>query len=100
MMTNFDCSTMWMKNCYQVADAFNVDPLYLQHKHDNEVIDFRHLQIPLGRKFRSLKLWFVFRLLGVKAIQENVRKVSFVTIFHNHAFTCVVPSVSVCLGFI
>ena len=46
MMTNFDCSPLWMKNCHLVADAFNVDPVYLQHKHDNEVIDFRHLQIP------------------------------------------------------
>ena len=76
MMTNFDCSPLWMKNCHLVADAFNVDPVYLQHKHDNEVIDFRHLQIPLGRRFRSLKLWFVFRLLGVKALQDNCRKVS------------------------
>ncbi|KAF6036397.1 DDC [Bugula neritina] len=73
MMTNFDCSAMWFKDCHLVANAFNVDPLYLQHKHDNEVIDFRHLQIPLGRRFRSLKLWFGFRLLGVKALQENIR---------------------------
>ena len=79
MMTNFDCSPLWMKNCHLVADAFNVDPVYLQHKHDNEVIDFRHLQIPLGRRFRSLKLWFVFRLLGVKALQDNCRKVSSTT---------------------
>jgi len=41
MMTNFDCSAMWFKDCHLVANAFNVDPLYLQHKHDNEVIDFR-----------------------------------------------------------
>ena len=41
MMVNFDCSALWMKDCYAVADAFNVDPLYLQHKHDQSVIDFR-----------------------------------------------------------
>ena len=41
MMVNFDCSALWMKDCYAVADAFNVDPLYLRHKHDQSVIDFR-----------------------------------------------------------
>lgn len=41
MMLNFDCSAMWMKDSYQVSDAFNVEPLYLKHKHQEEVIDFR-----------------------------------------------------------
>lgn len=35
---------------------------------------FQHWQIPLGRRFRSLKLWFVLRLLGVKYLQEYIRK--------------------------
>ncbi|XP_067941522.1 aromatic-L-amino-acid decarboxylase-like [Watersipora subatra] len=73
MMVNFDCSAMWMKDYYMVADAFSVEPLYLQHKHDQSFVDFRHLQIPLGRRFKSLKLWFVFRLLGVEALQQNIR---------------------------
>ena len=75
MMVNFDCSALWLKDYDLVADAFDVNPIYLKHRHDNNVMDFRHLQLPLSRRFRSLKLWFVFRLLGVKAIQENVRKV-------------------------
>ena len=41
MMVNFDCSAMWMKNCYLVAEMFKCDATYLQHKHDEEVIDFR-----------------------------------------------------------
>lgn len=35
----------------------------------------QHWQIPLGRRFRSLKLWFVFRLYGLKGLQAHIRKV-------------------------
>ena len=55
-------------------DAFNVDPLYLQHKHQGEIPDYRHWHIPLGRRFRSLKLWFVMRLYGVEGLQAHIRE--------------------------
>ncbi|CAG0882284.1 unnamed protein product [Darwinula stevensoni] len=74
MLVNFDCSALWFKDASLVVDAFNVDPVYLKHDQQGVVPDYRHWQIPLGRRFRSLKLWFVFRLLGVEGIQENVRK--------------------------
>ena len=58
----------------QIVDAFNVDPLYLKHKHQGEIPDYRHWHIPLGRRFRSLKLWFVMRLYGVEGLQKHIRQ--------------------------
>jgi len=74
LLVQFDCSAMWFKDTTHVVDAFNVDPLYLKHQHQGKVPDYRHWQIPLGRRFRSLKLWFVMRLHGVKGLQEHIRK--------------------------
>lgn len=74
MLVNFDCSALWFKDTTHVVDAFNVDPLYLKHDHQGKVPDYRHWQIPLGRRFRSLKLWFVMRLYGVEGLQEHIRK--------------------------
>ena len=48
MLVNFDCSAMWVKNAHLVADAFNVDPLYLKHQYQGQVPDYRHWHIPLG----------------------------------------------------
>ncbi|XP_074653816.1 aromatic-L-amino-acid decarboxylase-like [Tubulanus polymorphus] len=74
MLVNFDCSAMWLKDASHVVDAFNVDPLYLKHDHQSVAPDYRHWQIPLGRRFRSLKLWFVMRLYGVQGIQDHIRE--------------------------
>lgn len=74
LLVHFDCSAMWFKNCNEVVDAFNVDPLYLKHDRQGQMPDYRHWQIPLGRRFRSLKLWFVMRLYGKKLLQEFIRK--------------------------
>ena len=91
MLVNFDCSAMWVKDsrygnrfkegssitaeCIfrQIVDAFNVDPLYLQHKHQGEIPDYRHWHIPLGRRFRSLKLWFVMRIYGAEGLRQHIR---------------------------
>jgi len=39
------------------------------------VVDYRDWQLPLGRRFRSLKIWFVLRLFGVSGLQAHIRKV-------------------------
>jgi aromatic-L-amino-acid decarboxylase len=75
LLVNFDCSALWIRNRSYLVDAFNVDPIYLKHEHQNVAPDFRHWQIPLGRRFRSLKLWFVLRLYGVNGLQSYIRKV-------------------------
>ncbi|XP_047000053.1 aromatic-L-amino-acid decarboxylase [Schistocerca americana] len=74
MLVNFDCSAMWLKDPDAVVNAFNVDPLYLKHDQQGSAPDYRHWQIPLGRRFRSLKLWFVMRLYGVQNLQAYIRK--------------------------
>ncbi|ODN06479.1 Aromatic-L-amino-acid decarboxylase [Orchesella cincta] len=73
MLVNFDCSAMWIKDANEVVEAFNVDPFYLKHDMQGKAPDYRHWQIPLGRRFRSLKLWFVMRIYGLKKIKEHIR---------------------------
>ena len=74
MLVNFDCSAMWVKDSHLVADAFNVDPVYLKHQYQGQVPDYRHWHVPLGRRFRSLKMWFVMRLYGQTGLREYIRK--------------------------
>lgn len=74
MLINFDCSVMWIKNSTHLVDAFNVDPIYLKHHNEGRIPDYRHWQIPLGRRFRSLKLWFMLRSYGVSGVQEYIRR--------------------------
>ncbi|XP_033627723.1 aromatic-L-amino-acid decarboxylase-like [Asterias rubens] len=74
MLVNFDCSAMWVRNQIDLVSALQVDATYLKHEHQDVVVDYRHWHIPLGRRFRSLKLWFVLRLFGVTKLQEHVRK--------------------------
>ncbi|XP_037958572.1 aromatic-L-amino-acid decarboxylase isoform X2 [Teleopsis dalmanni] len=74
MLVNFDCSAMWLKDPTWVVNAFNVDPLYLKHDMQGSAPDYRHWQIPLGRRFRALKLWFVMRLYGVENLQAHIRR--------------------------
>ncbi|CAD5209481.1 unnamed protein product [Bursaphelenchus okinawaensis] len=73
MLVNFDCSTMWVKDRFKMTQAFVVDPLYLQHSWTDKAIDYRHWGVPLSRRFRSLKLWFVIRMYGVEGLQKYIR---------------------------
>ncbi|KAF7659401.1 hypothetical protein LDENG_00297890 [Lucifuga dentata] len=76
LLVNFDCSAMWVKKRSDIIGAFKMDPVYLRHENQESglVTDYRHWQIPLGRRFRSLKMWFVFRMYGLKGLQAHVRK--------------------------
>ncbi|XP_033249336.1 3,4-dihydroxyphenylacetaldehyde synthase 2 isoform X1 [Drosophila miranda] len=76
MLVNFDCSAMWLRDANKVVDSFNVDRIYLKHKHEgqSQIPDFRHWQIPLGRRFRALKVWITFRTLGAEGLRSHVRK--------------------------
>ncbi|KAL1124713.1 hypothetical protein AAG570_001336 [Ranatra chinensis] len=74
LLVTFDCSAMWLKDPSDVINAFNVDPLYLKHDQQGSAPDYRHWQIPLGRRFRALKLWFVMRLYGKNHLQAHIRK--------------------------
>ncbi|NWV76338.1 DCHS decarboxylase, partial [Dasyornis broadbenti] len=74
MMVHFDCTGFWVKDKYKLHQTFSVNPIYLRHANSGAAIDFMHWQIPLSRRFRSLKLWFVLRSFGVKKLQAHVRQ--------------------------
>ncbi|CRL04000.1 CLUMA_CG017118, isoform A [Clunio marinus] len=74
LMVHFDCTAMWVTNSAALHRTFNVEPLYLQHENSGLAIDYMHWQIPLSKRFRSLKLWFVIRNYGVKGLQKHIRE--------------------------
>lgn len=74
MLTNFDCSLMWVRDRFKLTQALVVDPLYLQHSYSEKSIDYRHWGIPLSRRFRALKLWFVIRSFGIDGLQQYIRE--------------------------
>lgn len=76
LLTTFDCSTLWVQDRESFTRALSVTPEYLRSSQGDsgEVIDYRDWQIPLGRRFRSLKLWFVLRWYGVEGLRAFVRE--------------------------
>lgn len=76
MEVNFDCTVMWLRNSDNVADSFTIDRIYLKHQYEGKtaIPDFRHWQIPLGRKFRAVKVWLVLRTLGVETLRSHIRR--------------------------
>ncbi|XP_014230308.1 aromatic-L-amino-acid decarboxylase-like [Trichogramma pretiosum] len=74
LLVNFDCSALWVKDARHLTEAFNVERIYLADNKKGTVPDFRHWQIPLGRRFRALKLWFVLRLYGAEGLRTYIRR--------------------------
>ena len=73
LLVSFDCSCLWVRDRRKLTEALTVDPLYLQHKNSSDAIDYRHWGIPLSRRFRALKLWFVLRTYGISGLQAYIR---------------------------
>ena len=74
MMTNFDCSAYFVRDPGVLIRTFEIHPEYLKTGVDAKVKNLRDWGIPLGRRFRALKLWFVVRSYGVEGIQAMVRE--------------------------
>ncbi|MTI21911.1 aminotransferase class I/II-fold pyridoxal phosphate-dependent enzyme [Fulvivirga sp. RKSG066] len=74
MFTNFDCSAYFVKDADILIRTFEVLPEYLKTKTRGQVNDYRDWGIPLGRRFRALKLWFVMRSYGLEGLQSKMRK--------------------------
>ena len=76
MFTNFDCTCFFVADRAHLIRTLSILPEYLRNKatESGAVIDYRDWQIPLGRRFRALKLWFVIRSFGVEGLQERIRK--------------------------
>ena len=75
LLTNFDCNCFWVADRAALINALSVLPEYLRNRasESGEVIDYRDWHIPLGRRFRALKLWFVIRHYGAEGLRAHVR---------------------------
>src|SRR6187402_2494096 len=76
LLTNFDASCLFVRKRKDLIDSLSISPTYLRNEFSESglVTDYRDWQIPLGRRFRSLKIWFVLRTYGVKGLQAHIRK--------------------------
>lgn len=76
LLTNFDASCLYIKHRADLIKALSITPRYLQNEHSESglVIDYRDWQIPLGRRFRSLKIWFVLRTYGLEGLKAYIRR--------------------------
>jgi aromatic-L-amino-acid decarboxylase len=76
MFTNFDCDCFYVADRAALIRTLSVLPEYLRNKatESGAVIDYRDWQIPLGRRFRALKLWFVIRHYGIEGLQHHIRQ--------------------------
>jgi aromatic-L-amino-acid decarboxylase len=76
LLTNFDLDCLYVADRRALTGALSVLPEYLRNEAttSGEVIDYRDWQIPLGRRFRALKLWFVIRHYGAEGLRAHIRK--------------------------
>lgn len=73
MFTNFDCSAYFVKDVGALIKTFEVLPEYLKTRTRGKVNDYRDWGVPLGRRFRALKLWSVIRSYGTERLREKIR---------------------------
>ncbi|KAI9887665.1 MAG: hypothetical protein M1823_000529 [Watsoniomyces obsoletus] len=75
LLTNFDASCLYVKRRQDLIEALSVTPSFLRNKFSDSgsVIDYRDWSIPLGRRFRSLKIWFVLRTYGLQGLKSYIR---------------------------
>jgi aromatic-L-amino-acid decarboxylase len=76
MFTNFDCDCFFVADRAALIHTLSILPEYLRNQatESGAVIDYRDWHIPLGRRFRSLKLWFVIRHYGVEGLRTLIRR--------------------------
>jgi aromatic-L-amino-acid/L-tryptophan decarboxylase len=74
MGTILDTSLFYVRDVEHLVRVMSTNPSYLQSKVDGEVVQYRDWGIPLGRRFRALKLWFHLRIDGVEAIRSRIRR--------------------------
>ena len=72
LSTPMDCSALWTRRVDAFRDAFSLVPEYLRVS--EEVVSLNEVSVPLGRRFRALKLWFVLRSLGRQGLQAMIRE--------------------------
>jgi aromatic-L-amino-acid/L-tryptophan decarboxylase len=74
LLVNFDASCLFVRNRNHLTRALSITPSYLQNSFTDSglVTDYRDWQIPLGRRFRALKIWFVMRTYGVEGLRAHI----------------------------
>lgn len=76
LLTNFDCGLMWTRDRHALTGSMSITPEYLRNAASDAgaVWDYRDWHVPLGRRFRSLKLWFVLRAYGLAGLRAHIRE--------------------------
>ncbi len=76
LFTNFDCDAFFVADRQALVAALAILPEYLRNQasEQGQVIDYRDWQVPLGRRFRALKLWFVLRWYGAEGLRDHLRR--------------------------
>src|SRR6185369_8967169 len=76
MFTNFDCDCFYVSDRAALIKSLSVLPEYLRNQatESGAVFDYRDWQVPLGRRFRALKLWFVIRHYGIEGLRYHIRR--------------------------
>lgn len=74
LMTHFDCSAYFVKDTEHLVNTMGLTPEYLKTDLDRQVNNYRDWGVPLGRRFRALKLWFVLRSYGISGLQQQLRQ--------------------------
>ena len=70
----FDCSLYYVRDPQHLVRVMSTNPSYLQSAVDDKVRNLRDWGIPLGRRFRALKLWCLIRERGVENLQTRLRR--------------------------
>lgn len=73
LLVNHDCSVYFVRDPDRLLRSFSASAEYLKTKYDSAVVNYRDWGVPLGRRFRALKLWFVIRSYGVAGLQAMIR---------------------------
>ena len=76
LLTNFDASCLYVRTRAHLIKALSISRSYLSNTYSDSglVTDYRDWQIPLGRRFRALKIWFVLRSYGVNGLKAHIRR--------------------------
>jgi aromatic-L-amino-acid decarboxylase len=70
----FDCSLYYVRDPQHLMRVMGTNPSYLRTDVDGEVTNYRDWGVPLGRRFRALKLWCLLRAEGAQALRERLRR--------------------------
>jgi aromatic-L-amino-acid decarboxylase len=74
MSVALDCSLYYVRDPEHLVRVMSTNPSYLRTDVDTEVVNYRDWGIPLGRRFRALKLWLTLRTVGAEALRARIRR--------------------------